>query len=90
MEKSELQKWKIGQIELQKMYNKIQNKTKQIKKQINLLQDTLEQFKQRQSILEKRLEQIATMQNLSQNELNHKNPKPIARWTRADCRNEKN
>ena len=51
------------------MYNKIQNKTKQIKRKMNLLQDRLEQFKKRQRLLEKGLWQITKMQNQLQDEL---------------------
>ena len=51
------------------MYNKIQNKTKQIKRKMNFLQDRLEQFKKRQSLLEKGLWQITKMQNQLQDEL---------------------
>ena len=47
---------KNGPKQITKMYNKIQNETKQIERKINLLQDRVGLFKKGQSLLEKGLE----------------------------------
>ena len=59
--------------------NIFQNKIEQIKKNTNLLQNILAQVKKRKRLFEKGLKKIAKMQNLSQNELNHRNARPITR-----------
>ena len=67
-----------------------QSKIKQIEKNTNLLQNILTQVKKRKRLFEKGLKKIAKMQNLSQNELNHRNARPITRWTWVNRKNKKN